>query len=352
MDLQQQQAPGRSSRHRFEGPFYRRLMLGGIRYMPQPLQRATMPLWGGLFYGLIPLAREAVLRNLDVVLGPAPSPLVRHRRGLALFANYAQMLTDMYSVHFGRPLDLEVTSIGREHLLGSLKHGRGVIAATGHLGMWHIGPFLAEWRGLPPFYMAMAAEPNPLVQAFEQRFRDKLRIVYTTESLFSGLELARALRENAIVGLQIDRHLGDHLLPLPMCGHTAYFPSGPATLARATGAPIVPSFFVVEPRVAPGHKRRLLHLLEPPVYVARTSDRLADVTAATAQLVESYGRIVSRYATQWYQFFDFFRPPAPSPAGHRPSPSSLSSHEHAPPAPEQAAEQPAEQPAGQPTRQQ
>lgn len=308
-----QQAAGRSIRHRFEGPFYRRLMLGGIRYMPQSLQRLTMPLWGGLFYGLIPAARSAVLGNLDRVLGPA-SPIERHRRGLELFANYAQMLTDMYSLHFGKALDLEVTSIGREHLLGALKAGRGVIAATGHLGMWQLGPFLAEWRGLPPMYMAMAAEPNPLVQAFEQRFREHMRIIYTTESVFSALSLAQVLREGSIVGMQIDRHLGGNMLALPMCGHTAYFPSGPATLARATGAKLVPSFFVVEPPTAPGQKRRLYHFLEPAIEVERTRDRAADVAAATARIAETYGRIVKRYATQWYQFFDFFSPPAaPSP---------------------------------------
>lgn len=315
-----QQAAGRSTRHRFEGPFYRRLMVGGIRYMPQSLQRLTMPLWGGLFYGLIPKARHAVLSNLDHLLGPAASPLERHRRGLELFANYAQMLTDMYSLHFGKALDLEVTSIGREHLLGALKAGRGVIAATGHLGMWQIGPFLAEWRGLPPMYMAMAAEPNPLVQAFEQRFREHMRIIYTTESVFSALSLAQVLREGSIVGMQIDRHLGGNMLALPMCGHTAYFPSGPATLARATGAKLVPSFFVVEPPAGPGQKRRLYHCLEPAIEVERTRDRDADVAAATARIAETYGRIVKRYATQWYQFFDFFSPPT-SPA----PPSSSSS---------------------------
>lgn len=308
MDLPQQ-APGRSTRHRFEGPFYRRLMVGGIKHIPPAVQHATMPLWGGLFYALIPAARNGVLKNLDRILGPA-SNVERHRRGLELFKNYAQMLTDMYSLHFGRVPDFEVTSIGREHLLGALKLGHGVIAATGHLGMWQIGPFLAEWRGLPQFYMAMAAEPNPLVQEFEQRFREHLRIVYTTESVFSALPLANALRDNCIVGMQIDRHLGDNLLPLQMCGHTASFPSGPATLARATGAPIVPSFFVVEPPAAPGRKRRLYHLLEPAIEVPRTADRAADIATATARIVESYGRIVSRYPTQWYQFFDFFKPPA------------------------------------------
>ncbi len=60
-----------SLQHRYEGPFYRRLMLGGIKHMPTWLQRLTMPMWGGIFYFLIRKARRAVQRKLEAVLGPA-----------------------------------------------------------------------------------------------------------------------------------------------------------------------------------------------------------------------------------------------------------------------------------------
>ena len=316
------QPTGRSYRHRFEGPFFRRLLLGGIRHIPASVQRLTMPLWGSLFYTILPTARAAALHNLDQVLGPT-SQWQRHRRGLELFYNYAQMIADNYTLHQSLPLDFEVTSHGRHHLFDALKQGRGAIAATGHLGMWQVGPFLAEKRGLPQFYMAMAAEPNPLVQQFEQRFRDRFRIIYTTESPFSVLKLAAVLREGAIVGMQLDRHLGGHALALPFCGRTAWFPTGPATLARATGAPLVPSFFVVEP--SPRGQRRLSHYLDAAIFVPRTADRRADIAQATEQLVASYARIVQRFPTQWYQFYDFFAPPAasgrPAPAANREPPA-------------------------------
>jgi KDO2-lipid IV(A) lauroyltransferase len=282
-------------------------MLGGIRYIPAGVQRLTMPLWGSLFYSLLPTARAAALQNLDGVLGVA-SPLERHRRGLQLFCNYAQMIADSYALHQGRPLDCDVSSFGRHHLLDAVAKGQGAIAATGHVGMWQVGPFLAEWRGLPQFYMAMAAEPNPMVQQFEERFRGRFRIVYTTESPFSVLKLATVLREGAIVGMQLDRHLGGHALAVPFCGRTAYFPTGPATLARATGAPLVPSFFVAEPALR-GQRRRLSHYLDAPIVVHKTRDRSADIAQATHQLVAAYARIVQRFPTQWYQFYDFFAPP-------------------------------------------
>lgn len=297
---------GRSHRHRFEGPFFRRLMLGGIKHLPQPVKRLTMPFWAGIFYSVLPKARAAVEKNLTQVLGPT-SMFESKRRTFQLFRNYAQMLSDTYSLHLELPLPIDVVSVGRDNVVAAVQKKRGVLAVTGHLGMWQVAAFMADWRGLPMFYQAMAEEPNPLVQAFEQRFRERFRILYTTESSFAVLNLVKVLREGAVLGLQLDRHLGGQKLEVPFCGKTAWFPSGPVTLARATGAPLVPNFFMVEP--GERGRVRVVHYLEPAIEVAHTADREADVQAAMHQLVAVYERFVRRYPTQWYHFYDFFAPP-------------------------------------------
>ena len=294
-----------SLQHRYEGPFYRRLMLGGIKHMPTWLQRLTMPMWGGIFYFLIRKARRAVQGNLEAVLGPAGF-WATHKRCLALFRNYAQMLTDSYKIHMGRPLTMEVESLGRTPELVKLIRERGGIMATGHIGMWQVGPFLAEWREMPPFYMARAEEPNPLVQQWEQKFRDRLRIIYTTGSPFSALTIAKVLREGSLVGMQIDRVLGDSAVTVQMCGRPVRFPIGPALLSRVTEAPLIPSFFAIDDS---GDKPKLVHHVGPAIFVEKTRDRDADVRRAVEQLVAVYEAMVRRYPTQWYQFFDFFDQP-------------------------------------------
>ncbi len=308
---------GRSFRHRFEGPFFRRLMLGGIKHMPLFLKRLTMPFWAGLFYALLPKARRAVDKNLRKLLGPA-SFLQEQQRSFRLFRNYAQMISDTYSLHLDVPIDMEVVSIGRDNVVTAVEKGCGVVAVTGHLGMWQVAPFLADWRGLPTFYQAMAQEPNPMVQAFEERFRGRFRIIYTTETPFAVLRLAKVLREGGVLGMQIDRHLGGQTMELPFCGQTAWFSTGAVMLARATGAPLVPSFFIVEEQA--GNRRRVAHYLETPIEVAHTRDRQADIAAAMTKLIAVYERFVLRSPTQWYHFYDFFAPPAAEPAANLPTP--------------------------------
>src|SRR4030095_9640066 len=96
-------APGRAYRHRFETPFWRRVFLAGVKHIPQALQRASMPMWAGIFYALVPRARRIVEANLRVALGEAP-PVLEHWRSYQLFINYAQSITNMYALYLGQTL--------------------------------------------------------------------------------------------------------------------------------------------------------------------------------------------------------------------------------------------------------
>lgn len=292
-------------RHRYEGPFFRRLMLAGIRHMPRWLQRATMPVWGALFYALIGRARRAAMHNLKVLLGlqTASSLWNLHKQGLALFRSYAQMITDTYQTYMGLPLRLELEEIGKTPKLLSLIRENGAIMATGHIGMWQVGPFLSGWKDLPPLYVARAEEPNPMTQKWEERFQQKLRIIYTNASPFSALSLTKVLREKAVVGMQIDRVLGEHFHWVRICDNWARFPIGPALIARMCKVPLIPSFFMLR---KDGGAERLVHHVGPAVFVSQSEDRDTAVRAATEQLASVYEQIVKQYPTQFFQFFDFF----------------------------------------------
>jgi KDO2-lipid IV(A) lauroyltransferase len=308
--MHNQQVAGRAFRHRFEGPFWRRVFLAGVRNIPQSLQRASMPMWAGIFYTLVPSARRIIEQNLERVCGPATPALVK-ARSFRLFVNYAQAITNMYALHLGQELPVEAEFNGHDALKDILANKRGAIAVTGHMGYWQITPFLMEARKwLPPMTMAMAEEPNRALGRFEEQFRSKFRIVYTTSSPFATLELANILKRGEFVGMQIDRHLGGAHLMLPFCGRPAPFPIGSATLARATGSPLVPVFVVAQ-----RNRKRCTVLVEQPIEVAHTRNRDADVREAMLKVVEVYERYVRTYPDQWFNFYDFWNPPPPAPGG-------------------------------------
>jgi Kdo2-lipid IVA lauroyltransferase/acyltransferase len=312
------QSAAQAFRHRFEGPFYRRVMMWGIRSFSQPMQRATMPFWAGIFYVLVPKARHAVESNLERVLGRVPTVETR-ARSFRLFVNYAQSITNMYCLHNGQPVPVDAVTVGQEHIFKLQAEGRGAVVVTGHLGFWQIAPILMQRKSYPPLTMAMAEEPNAGTAEWEQQFREKFRIVYTTRSPFATLELASVLRRGELVGMQMDRVAGGPHIHVDFCGAPAPFPIGPATLARATGAPLLPTFIIAD-----ADRTHCTFHVEAPIEVPRTRDRDADVRAATEKVVAVYERYVRRYPEQWFNFFDFWNPPAARPVSPAPmNPSQL-----------------------------
>ena len=156
--MQHREQAGRAFRHRFEGPFWRRVFLGGIRNLPQGLQRASMPMWAGIFYALVPKARRIAEQNLLRIAGPLP-PAQAKLRSFRLFVNYAQAITNMYAMHLGQQVPVEAEFVNRDNLTQVLDGGSGAIIVTGHMGAWQIAPLLLRKKKMPPLTMAMAQEP-------------------------------------------------------------------------------------------------------------------------------------------------------------------------------------------------
>jgi len=159
-------------------------------------------------------------------------------------------------------------------------------------------------KAYAPLTMAMAEEPNRRTAEFEERFRKRLRIVYTTRSPLALVELARIIGDGELVGMQMDRHAGGAWATFDFFGRPAPFPTSPATLARATRTPLIPVFIV-----ARGDRRHCEFFVEEPIEVPHTRDREADVAEATQRLVRTYERYVARYPEQWFNFFDFWAQP-------------------------------------------
>jgi KDO2-lipid IV(A) lauroyltransferase len=291
---------GRSFRHRFEGPFFRNFMLGGIRHIPLGLQQASLPLWAGIFYAALPKARRAVEGNLRRVAGPLP-PLQERRRSFRLFTNYARSLTDMYGFYVGHDIPIKVVFQGREHVYRVVAEKRGAVALTGHLGAWQVTPFLIGRTGeLPPMTMAMAHEPHGGAHSFESQLRSRFRVVYTTGSPFALIELSQRLRDGEIIGMQLDRNVGGPQMELPLFGAPARFPVGPANLARISRSPLIPVFALYT------GVREVTVFYEKPIEVPHSRDRNADVRVAMSEAVRIYETYVRQWPEQWFNFFDFW----------------------------------------------
>jgi KDO2-lipid IV(A) lauroyltransferase len=182
---------------------------------------------------------------------------------------------------------------GIEHLEKALARGRGALVVTAHYGHWELIPSAARYR-FPHIEVTPTGRTlnNPWVQA----------MVASRRNMGGGFvlerdtaEIIRALRRNAAVGILVDlrrsRKRGGILVPF--LGRRAWTTHGPATIARRTGAALIPAF--TRRTVGARHRIEFLPEIPPP----RGGDLYADTAAATAALNDALASFILAEPSAW-----------------------------------------------------
>ena len=255
-----------------------------------------------LYSSRAPVDREAVKRNLTVVLEREPS----FHEVSEVFRHFGMYLVDFF--RFSRLTQEKVHRWirieGVEHMEEALKAGKGAIGLSAHLGNFELAAAVLALLGFP-VYAAVFVHQNPRVDAFFSRQRARVGVhaipvrSKNQRALFEA-SLA-ALRKNGILGLVGDRDFFGNGLELPFFGKTVKIPRGPAAFSLRTGAPIVPAFLVREEN---GTYR---FTLEKPIYAPEGVSREEAVRRMTEQCVEVMSRLIRKYPTQWYLFQEFWK---------------------------------------------
>jgi lauroyl/myristoyl acyltransferase len=130
---------------------------------------------------------------------------------------------------------------GREHLDAALARGRGAVVALTHSGNWDVVGAWAVQRYGGFATVAERVRPEALFQRFVD-YRESLgfEILPMTGGEAPVRGLLRALRAGRIVCLVADRDLSHRGVGVDFFGHRAAMPPGPASLAAATGAALLP----------------------------------------------------------------------------------------------------------------
>ena len=117
-----------------------------------------------------------------------------------------------------------------------------------------------------------------------------VNVIYRDES---PRKILKVLKENRIVGIVADQDVESvEGVFVDFFGHPAYTPAGPAALARASGASLIPVLIMRE-----NGKHSLV--VEKPIELADTGDKEKDLVENTrrwSSVIESY---IRKYPEQW-----------------------------------------------------
>ncbi len=251
-----------------------------------------------------PKERQAVRRNLEVILGTAT---VSKQQVLDVFRNFAMYLVDFCRFGLLTPQKAGklVVIEGLEYMREALAHGRGAIGLTAHIGNYELAGAVLALSGFQ-VHAAVLKHRNPYVNSFFINQRKKVGVI--------GLPLGNGglrgffekglnvLQQNKVLALVGDRDFTDHGINLPLFGKTLSVPTGPATFSVKSGARIVPGFLIREK----GGTYRLK--LERPIAVPEGLSRQEAVRHIAQECLQVMIPYIQRYPTQWYMFQEFWRP--------------------------------------------
>lgn len=233
---------------------------------------------------LLPVHQRA-LRNLAACL---PERDARVRRAIArkMWDNFGRAAAEFAFLDVFHETDGRIVVSGREHLDRILDQGRGAILVSAHLANWELLPVAAARHGVPAAMVYRAAN-NPkmdkLLRAWRTRHGAPLQV---PKGATGARRLLGLLRERGHVAMLIDQKMNDGIA-VPFFGRLAMTAPAAAQLARRFGCPILP----IRIERLGGTCFRITVL--PPLEVARSADRGADIRATMAalnQLVEDWVR--------------------------------------------------------------
>jgi len=266
-----------------------------VRALPERLRYAPLRPGGALWFWASRSQRRHALRNYAVALGRDPGDPEVRRVARRAFQNYGRMLADFVLIG-GLTVDElrgRMSYDGRDHLDRALGEGRGVIAATPHMGSWDFAGSGGAAEGYP---IAAVAErfPGSLDAAVvKTRQRFGLRVIPLGRSAIRRIE--DALRQNSVVALLCDLPQGPGV-QVELFGRSTTVPAGPATFALRTGARLMPAC-----QWARGGGRYHVHL-ETPLEIGEGDDR----RSLMQRVMHRFEAFIRERPDQWYAFRPMF----------------------------------------------
>ena len=286
---------------RFDGLWWRKFAYLGCVYGPEWWKRGSPPAIAAILFALVGSNRRAAIENMQRVLGD------RDRRraawaALRMYVQFAHCMTETTEYYGPRPRPIRLDQPEHDLIAESLRERRGAVLVTGHIGNWDIAAkTLRDYDR--PINLVMAREANTTTQDYvrERRERAGVRVIYSDSSVFSALNMIRALRQNEIVAIQLDRMVSlGGARAVPFFGAPAVFPSGPFVLARLAGAPLIPVFI---PRV--GTRHYTVHL-GTRVVLSREARDAYSLDRAMRAVIREFEHVIRAHPSQWFQFAPFW----------------------------------------------
>jgi KDO2-lipid IV(A) lauroyltransferase len=286
--------PSRKLRFRHRVEFWAaRTVLSLLGWLPHKLARGLCVFLAALSHAFWPRLRRVGLFNLRIAF-PDWTDKQRRRVLFAEFRNLGRMLADFaHFPHFNRDnIERLIIYDGFENYDEARKKGRGIIFLTAHFGNWELGSFAHGVYGYPCNFVVRKMD-NPLIDEMINRYRCASggRAIEKREFARQAL---KAFERNEAVGILMDQNMlpGEGTF-VDFFGLPASTTTGPARVARRTGAPVILGLVIWD------SKLKKYRLRFDRLDWIKCGDPEKEIVMNTANFTRRIEEYIRRYPDQW-----------------------------------------------------
>lgn len=274
--------------------YYLGRAFGSIIYLiPLKVSLYIAALAGRVVFWVLAPYRNIAIQNLRFAFGAEKSEEEIRAIARKVFENLAKNAVEMLNFpkiderNFRKFVTLE----NRRTLDEAFARGNGVIIITAHFGNWELLAAGFRLEGYPGVTIGRKIYFDKYDKYLNYlRKTHDVNVIYRDDS---PRKMLKILKENKILGIVADQDVDSvEGVFVDFFGKPAYTPAGPAALAKATGAALVPALIL---------RRDGYHslIVEEPVELTDTGDKEKDLVENTqkwSNVIESY---IRRYPEQW-----------------------------------------------------
>lgn len=235
-----------------------------------------------------------VRANLRVTMAEAHEH-ERERAARRVMIHYFKNYFDLLRFHTLSLAELRAMTafVGGEHLRAALAQGRGVLLVAPHCGNYTIIASAALRHVEAEALLVVEQLPDPRLHRLMNQVRETPGLEIAPLGPTIGRTVLRALRHGKIVILGGDRAIAENALEVAVFGRPTPIPSGPATLALRTGAPLLTGFTQRLPN------NRQVAYFAPPMQFTRSGNDEQDIRDATQKIAYSMEAYIRHDPSQW-----------------------------------------------------
>jgi Kdo2-lipid IVA lauroyltransferase/acyltransferase len=266
------------------------------KYLPYEFCLKAGAFIGSLTYLILSKIRKIILDNLEIAFGKELYNEEKKKLAREIFIEQGKNAFELFKIDeiTSRGFSNFVKIEGIENLDSALSYKKGVIFISGHFGNWELLAISIAQLGYSS-YPYMRKINNKYIDKLlnDTRMRFKLKPIDRDgiQAVKSGL---RVLNNNEILGMLIDQDTTRiEGVFVDFFGRLAYTPSGAASLAIASGCPIIFGF------IKRGIDNKHTVTLSKPIFAKITGDKKADIFENTQIFNRYIEEAIRENPSQW-----------------------------------------------------